>query len=103
MSAILLKWPPQWRIQWHDVFVNAFSEIYAPENLYIRVDNDGSRPLSFRDNGDIEAIFKMAAKGPTGEIWLGIIAQFTFFGVMYMCAKFCAFTTKCTIHSYLVT
>ena len=35
MSAILLKWPPKWRIQWHDVFGNAFSEIYAPENLYI--------------------------------------------------------------------
>ena len=45
----------------------------------------------------------MAAKGPTGEIWLGTIARFNFFGVMYMCAKFGAFTTECTIHSYLVT
>ena len=35
MSAILLKWPPKWRTQWHDVFGNTFSEIYAPENLYI--------------------------------------------------------------------
>ena len=45
----------------------------------------------------------MAATAPTGEIWLGTIAKFTFFGVMCMCAKFGAFTTKCTIHSYLVT
>ena len=35
MSAILLKWPPKWRIQWHDVFGNIFYEIYSPENLYI--------------------------------------------------------------------
>ena len=34
MAAILDKWPPKWRIQWHDVFGNTFSEIYAPENLY---------------------------------------------------------------------
>ena len=53
--------------------------------------------------GDIAAILKMAATAPTGEIWLGTIAKFTFFFVMYMCAKFGAFTTKCTIHSYLVT
>ena len=52
---------------------------------------------------DIAAIFKMAATAPTGEIWLGTIAKFTFFGVVYMCAKFGAFTTKRTIHSYLVT
>ena len=36
----------------------------------------------------------MAATAPTGEIWLGTIAKFTFFSVMYMCAKFGAFTTK---------
>ena len=42
----------------------------------------------------------MAARGPTGEIWLGTIAKFYFFGVMYMCAKFGAFTTKYTIHSH---
>ena len=35
MSAILLKCPPKWRIQWHDVFGNTFCEIYPPENLYI--------------------------------------------------------------------
>ena len=45
----------------------------------------------------------MAATAPTGEIWLGTIAKLFCFGVMYMCAKFGAFTTKCTIHSYLVT
>ena len=28
-----LKWAPKWRIQWHDVSGNRFSEIYAPENL----------------------------------------------------------------------
>ena len=37
------------------------------------------------------------------EIWLGTIAKFTFFDVMYTCnftcAKCGAFTTKCTIHS----
>ena len=26
---------PKWRIQWHDVSGNSFSEIYAPENLHI--------------------------------------------------------------------
>ena len=30
-----LKWAPKWRIQWHDVSGNSFSEIYAPENLYM--------------------------------------------------------------------
>ena len=35
MAVILRKWPPQWRIQWHDVSGNTFSEFYAPENLYI--------------------------------------------------------------------
>ena len=43
------------------------------------------------------AIFKMAATAPTGEIWLGTIAKYFFVGVMYMCAKFGAFTIKCTI------
>ena len=52
--------------------------------------------------GDIAAIFKMAATDPTGEIWLGNIAKFTWLGMMYIYAKFHAFTTKCTIHSYLV-
>ena len=41
----------------------------------------------------------MAVTSPTGEIWFGTIAKFTFVGVMYMCATFGAFTTKCTIHS----
>ena len=45
----------------------------------------------------------MAAKSPTGEIWLGTIAKFTWFGMVYVCAKFHAFTIKCTIHSILVT
>ena len=40
----------------------------------------------------------MAATAPTGEIWLGTIAKYFFVGVMNMCAKFGAFTTKCTIH-----
>ena len=30
-----VKWPPKWRIYWHDVFDNTFSGIYAPQNLYI--------------------------------------------------------------------
>ena len=37
------KWSPKWRIQWHYVLGNIFSEIYAPE----RVDNDSDTPLSF--------------------------------------------------------
>ena len=35
MVAIFVKWPPKWRIHWHDVFGNTFSGIYAPQNLYI--------------------------------------------------------------------
>ena len=34
MVAIFVKWPPKWRIHWHDVFGNTFSGIYAPQNLY---------------------------------------------------------------------
>ena len=45
----------------------------------------------------------MAAKAPTGEIWLGTIAKFTWFGMVYIRAKFHAFTTTCTIHSIFVT
>ena len=33
--AFFEKWPPKWRIHWHDVFDNTFSGIYAPQNLYI--------------------------------------------------------------------
>ena len=29
------KWPLNWRIQWHDVFGNTFSEVYAPQNQVI--------------------------------------------------------------------
>ena len=29
------KWASKWRIQWHDISGNSFSEIYAPENLYM--------------------------------------------------------------------
>ena len=36
MVAIFVKWPPKWRINWHDVFGNTFSGIYAPQNLYIQ-------------------------------------------------------------------
>ena len=32
MVAIFVKWPPKWRIHWHDVFDNAFSGINAPQN-----------------------------------------------------------------------
>ena len=39
----------------------------------------------------------MATTTTPGVIWLGTIAKFTCFGIMYMCAKFHAFTTKCTI------
>ena len=47
--------------------------------------------------------FLNGRQNPTGEIWLGTIAKFTWFGMVYICAKFHAFTTKCTIHSILVT
>ena len=33
---------------------------------------------------------------------LGDVAKFTWFGMLYICAKLHGFTTKCTIHSYLV-
>ena len=42
-------------------------------------------------------------QNPTGKIWLGTIATFIWFSMVYICAKFHAFTTKCTIHSILVT
>ena len=32
MVAIFVKWPPKWRIHWHDVFDNTFSGINAPRN-----------------------------------------------------------------------
>ena len=48
MAAIFKKWAPKWRIQWHDISGNRFSEIYSPENLY-RVDNDSATPISFWD------------------------------------------------------
>ncbi len=35
MVAIFVKWPPKWRIRWHDVFGNTFSGFYTPQNLYI--------------------------------------------------------------------
>ena len=35
MVAIFIKWPPKWRIYWHNVFGNTFSGIYAPQNLYV--------------------------------------------------------------------
>ena len=75
-----------------------FSEIYAPENLQWCL-----YASQFLRYGEIAAIFKMAVTYPTGEIWLGTITTFTWFGVMYICSKFHAFTTKCTIHSYLVS
>ena len=34
-SPFFVKWPPKWRIDWHDVFGNTFSGIYATQNLYI--------------------------------------------------------------------
>ena len=30
------KWPPNGGIQFHDVLGNTFSEIYAPQNIYIQ-------------------------------------------------------------------
>ena len=39
----------------------------------------------------------MAVTAAPGIIWLGTIAKITCFGIMYICAKFHAFTTKCTI------
>ena len=32
-----VKWPPKWRIHWHDVFGNTFSGIYAPHSGVSRV------------------------------------------------------------------
>ena len=47
---LCLKWPPTWQIQWHDVYGNTFSEVYAPKNLDI-VDIEGCTYLSFLDRG----------------------------------------------------
>ena len=70
-----------------------FSEIYAPEKLYIE-----SKMMALRLLVS-ETWWYMAATGPTGEIWLGTrpIAKFTYFGIISICAKFHAFITKCTI------
>ena len=103
MSAILLKWPPKWRIQWHDVFGNTLSDIYAPENLYIESTMMALRLLVSEIWWHSGHFFKWPPKPPRGKSWLGTIAKFTWFGMVYICAKFHAFTTKCTIHSMLVT
>ena len=71
----------------------------TPQKTYIRLIESTMMALRLL----FSEIWSMAATAPTGEIWLGTIAKFTFFGVMYRCAKFGAFTTKCMIHSYLVT
>ena len=99
---MFFKWLPKWWMQWHDVFGNTFSEIYAPENLYIESTMMVLR-LLVSEIWDIAEIFLNGRQSPTGEIWLGTIAKFTWFGMVYICAKFHAFTTKCTIHSILVT
>ena len=39
----------------------------------------------------------MAATALTGEIRVGTIAKFNWFGMIDMCAKFHAFTTECKI------
>ena len=36
----------------------------------------------------------MVATDPRGETWLGTIAKFTWFCMMYICAKFHAFSHK---------
>lgn len=41
--------------------------------------------------------WKMAATDDTGQIQLGTIAKLVCIDVFYKCAKFHAFTTKCTI------
>ncbi len=92
MSAILLKWPPKWRIQWHDVFGNTFSEIYAPENLYIESTMMALRLLVSEIGWHSGIFFLNGRQSPPGEIWLGTIAKFTWFGMVYICAKFHAFT-----------
>ena len=35
--AMFFNWPPKWRIQWHDLFDNTFSEIYAQQILDIEL------------------------------------------------------------------
>ena len=72
MSAILLKWPPKWRVQWHDVFGNTFSEIYAPENLYIESTMMAVRLLvseTWRHSGHF---FKWLPKPPRGKSGLAL-------------------------------
>ena len=102
MSAILLKWPPKWQIQWHDVFGNTFSEIYTPENLYIE-STMMDLPLLVSKIWWPSGHFLNVRQSPHGGILLGTMAKFIWFGIVYICAKFHAFTTKCTIHSILVT
>ena len=40
-----VKWVSQCRIEWCDTFGNNFSEIYAPQNLYIESTLNALRPL----------------------------------------------------------
>ena len=42
---------------------------------------------------------EITATPPQGEICDGTGSQFSCFGVIYLCTKFHAFTTKCTINA----
>ena len=44
---------------------------------------------------------EITATPPQGEICDGTGSQFSCFGVIYLCTKFHAFTTKCTIPSII--
>ena len=100
--GLLWKWPPFCKMaftmsdRWCDTFGNTFSQIFASQNLYI----ESKLKVLCLLVSEIVAILENGS-GPnrhsTGVIWLGTIAKFTCFGIMYMCAKFHALTTKCTI------
>ena len=111
---MFFKWLPKWWMQWHDVFDNTFYEIYAPQNIDIDRVNIESLRLLVSDIG----LFLCKCPpfclngGYNGMMYPAIhflkstpqkTYKFTWFGMVYICAKFHAFTTKCTIHSILVT
>ena len=88
-----VKWPSQCQIEWCDTFGNTFSEIYASQNLYIESKLKVLRLLI----SEIADILENGRTAAPGVICLGTIAKSTCFGIIYMCTKFHAFTTKCTI------
>ena len=97
IDVLLWKWPPfckmaftmSDRVVWY-ISQYFFWNLRLTKPIYT-VKVEGSAPLSFWDSGHFG---KMTATTTLGIIWLDTIATFTCFGIMYMCAKCHAFTTK---------